>query len=136
MYGNALAEMKRTSSVSVVGYIQEQVIEELKKKYPKCVRDTDFSLPFILANINVLTKEQFIIIIDEWDCLFREDKNNEKLQKEYINLFRGLFKGTPSGAFLKLAYITGILPIKKYGTQSALNNFREHTMVSPSVLYH
>lgn len=44
---------------------------------------------------------------------------------------RGLFKGTPSGAFLKLAYITGILPIKKYGTQSALNNFREHTMVSP-----
>lgn len=44
---------------------------------------------------------------------------------------RGLFKGTPSGAFLKLAYSTGILPIKKYGTQSALNNFREHTMVSP-----
>ena len=42
-----------------------------------------------------------------------------------------MFKGTPSGAFLKLAYITGILPIKKYGTQSALNNFREHTMVSP-----
>ena len=78
-----------------------------------------------------MTKEQFIIIIDEWDCLFREDKNNEALQKEYINLLRGLFKGTPSGAFLKLAYITGILPIKKYGTQSALNNFREHTMVSP-----
>lgn len=112
MYGNALAEMKRTSSVSVVGYIQEQVIEELKKEYPKCVRDTDFSLPSVLANINVLTKEQFIIIIDEWDCLFREDKNNEKLQKEYINLLRGLFKGTLSGAFLKLAYITGILPIK------------------------
>ena len=77
-----------------------------------------------------MTKEQFIIIIDEWDCLFREDKNNENLQKEYINLLRGLFKGTPSGAFLKLAYIAGILPIKKYGTQSALNNFREHTMVS------
>ena len=49
--------------------------------------------------------------------------NNEEL--------RGLFKGTPSGAFLKLVYITGILPIKKYGTQSALNNFREHTMASP-----
>ena len=49
--------------------------------------------------------------------------NNEEL--------RGLFKGTPSGAFLKLAYMTGILPIKKYGTQSALNNFREHTMASP-----
>ncbi len=131
MYGNALEEMKRNSSVRIVSYIQEQVIAELKKEYPECVQDADISLPSVLANINVSTKEQFVIIIDEWDCLFREDKNNEKLQKEYINLLRGLFKGTPSGAFLKLAYITGILPIKKYGTQSALNNFREHTMISP-----
>lgn len=131
MYGNALEEKKRDHSVQIVSYIQEQVISELKKEYPECVKDTDISLPSVLANINVLTKEQFIIIIDEWDCLFREDKNNEKLQKEYINLLRGLFKGAPSGAFLKLAYITGILPIKKYGTQSALNNFREYTMVSP-----
>ena len=107
------------------------LFRSLKKEYPEYVRDTDISLPSVLANINVLTKEQFIIIIDEWDCLFREDKNNEKLQKEYINLLRRLFKGAPSGAFLKLAYVTGILPIKKYGTQSALNNFREHTMVSP-----
>ncbi len=131
MYGNALEEMKRNSFVEVVSYIQEQVISELRKEYPECVLDTDISLPSVLAKINAKTKEQFIIIIDEWDCLFREDKNNENLQKEYINLLRGLFKGTPSGAFLKLAYITGILPIKKYGTQSALNNFREHTMASP-----
>ncbi len=131
MYGNALEEMRRNSFVEVVSCIQEQVISELRKEYPECVLDTDISLPSVLAKINAKTKEQFIIIIDEWDCLFREDKNNENLQKEYINLLRGLFKGAPSGAFLKLAYITGILPIKKYGTQSALNNFREHTMVSP-----
>ncbi len=131
MYGNALEEMKKNSSVKVVSYIQEQVIAELGKEYPEWVQDTDVSLPSVLAKVNAMTKEQFIIIIDEWDCLFREDKDNKVLQKEYINLLRGLFKGTPSGAFLKLAYITGILPIKKYGTQSALNNFREHTMVSP-----
>lgn len=131
MYGNALEEMKRKSSIKVVSYIQEQVIAELREEYPECIQDTDISLPSVLAKVNAMTKEQFIIIIDEWDCLFREDKNNESLQKEYINLLRGLFKGTPSGAFLKLAYITGILPIKKYGTQSALNNFREHTMISP-----
>ena len=131
MYGNALEEMKRNPSVQVISYIQEEVIAELRKAFPGCVKDSDVSLPSVLANINAQEKEQFIIIIDEWDCLFREDKNNEKLQKEYINLLWGLFKGAPSGAFLKLAYITGILPIKKYGTQSALNNFREHTMVSP-----
>ncbi len=131
IYGNALEEKRRNPSIQIVSYIQSQVIAELKKEFPKCVQDTDISLPSVLANINVATKEQFIILIDEWDCLFREDKNNETLHKEYLNLLRGLLKGAPSGAFLKLAYITGILPIKKYGTQSALNNFREHTMVSP-----
>lgn len=80
MYGNALEEMKRDSSIEVVGYIQEQVITELKKEYPECLHSTDVSLPAVLANINAKTREQFIIIIDEWDCLFREDKNNEKLQ--------------------------------------------------------
>jgi len=131
MYGNALEEKRKNASVEVISYIQEQVITELKKEYPKYVQDFAVSLPAVLANINVLSKEQFIIIIDEWDCLFREDKNNEALQKEYLNLLRGLFKGGPSATFVKLAYITGILPIKKYGTQSALNNFREHTMISP-----
>jgi len=134
MYGNALEEMKRDSTLKVVSYIQEQVIAELREEYAEYVRDDDISLPSVLAKINVMTKEQFIIIIDEWDCLFREDKNNENLQKEYINLLRGLFKGTPSGAFLKLAYITGILQIKKYGTQSAMTDFREYTMISPKRL--
>lgn len=53
------------------------------------------------------------------------------LQEEYINLLRRLFKGVPAESFIALAYITGILTIKKYGTQSALNNFREFTMLDP-----
>ncbi len=99
MYGNALEEMRRNSFVEVVSYIQEQVISELRKEYPECVLDTDISLPSVLAKINAKTKEQFIIIIDEWDCLFREDKNNENLQKEYINLLKGLFKRLHQGHF-------------------------------------
>ena len=65
MYGNALEEMKRNSSIKVVSYIQEQVIAELRKEYPECVQDVDVSLPSVLAKVNVMTKEQFIIIIDE-----------------------------------------------------------------------
>ena len=86
-------------------------------------------IPFQFYNQE--TKKKFIIIIDEWDCVFREDKENLALQSEYINFLRSLFKGGPADRFVKLAYITGILPIKKYGTQSALNNFRELTMTSP-----
>lgn len=79
MYGNALEEIKRDCSVKVMSYIQEQVICELRKEYPEFILDTDISLLSVLAKVNDETKEQFIIIIDEWDCLFREDKNNENL---------------------------------------------------------
>ena len=49
-------------------------------------------------------------------------------------MLRGLFKDAPSKKFLKLGYLTGILPIKKYGTESALNNFDEFTMVESDML--
>lgn len=113
---------------------QKEVISELCKAYPDCVDIDDSYLPLVLAKINVATGDRFIIIIDEWDCLFREDKNDIKVQEEYIVLLRGLFKGNQADRFVKLAYLTGILPIKKYGTQSALNNVREFTMVNPGAL--
>lgn len=131
MYGNALEEMAQKRINGIVPYIQAQVIAELREEYPDFVPGDAISLPSVLSNINNRTDKQFVIIIDEWDCIFREDKNNRKLQEEYINLLRGLFKGVPAEGFTALAYITGILPIKKNGTQSALNNFREFTMLDP-----
>ena len=106
-------------------------MKELRQEYPQYVNEKENSVAATLANISQETKKKFIIIIDEWDCVFREDKENLALQSEYINFLRSLFKGGPADRFVKLAYITGILPIKKYGTQSALNNFRELTMTSP-----
>ena len=118
----------------IVPFMQEKVIEELLEIYPNEIDKDEKSLANALFSIYSATKEQFIIIIDEWDCLFREIKENHTLQEEYITFLRAMFKGAASDAFIKLAYITGILPIKKYGTQSALNNFREYTMVSPGKL--
>ena len=57
---------------------------------------------------------------------------NEK--EEYIDFLRGLFKGTEPTKFLHLVFLTGILPIKKVKTQSALNNFEEFTMLEPDML--
>ena len=87
-----------------------------------------------LANINEATGKKFIILIDEWDAIFREAKEDEALQKEYIQLLRGLFKSNQTDKIIKAAYMTGILPIKKYGTQSALTDFREYSMVQPKKL--
>ena len=119
------------TGIETVENIQRFVIEELRESYPEGVGDTDCKLPVVLTEINQKYGAKFVIIIDEWDAIFRENKNDEAAQKEYITLLRGLFKDAPSKKFLKLGYLTGILPIKKYGTESALNNFDEFTMINP-----
>ena len=122
------------SAGQVVPMLQESVIRELQEAYPDCISPEEKSLPMALAEVNEKTGARFVIIIDEWDCLFREDKMDKESQEAYIEFLRGLFKGGPAQRFISLAYLTGILPIKKYGTQSALNNFKEYTMVRPKVL--
>lgn len=123
-----------TTGMEAVENMQRSLIEELRENYPDGVSDIDCRLPVVLTKINNKYGVKFVIIIDEWDTMFREHKENETAQKEYITLLRGLFKDAPSKKFLKLGYLTGILPIKKYGTESALNNFDEFTMVEPDML--
>jgi len=117
---------------NIIPYLQEQVIEELCQTYP--LHENTHSLPLALAKISELSGHKFIIIIDEWDALFREVKEAEDVQKEYLQLLRGLFKSSLTDKMIEGAYITGILPIKKYGTQSALTDFREYTMLQPKKL--
>ncbi len=115
--------------------IQEWVIQELREEYPGCIAENTATLPKALAEIYNNTRERFYFIIDEWDALFREAKKNIEIQREYIQLLRGLFKGgTSTDNTIVGAYMTGILPIKKYGTESALTDFSEYTMVEPDML--
>ncbi|MCD8369427.1 MAG: ATP-binding protein [Clostridiales bacterium] len=119
----------------IVNDIQSRVVAELAQSYPSFVKINERHLADALADISQATESEFIIIIDEWDALFREAKNNESLQREYIQFLRGLFKsGTTTDKTIAAAYMTGILPIKKYGTESALTDFREFTMANPSRL--
>ena len=122
------------SAKAAIRLFQKEIIKELIEEFPDAGIEAEYDLPLALVKVNKKYKEKFIIIIDEWDVFFREDKLDTAVQKEYIELFRGLFKNATSKNFIALAYITGILPIKKYGTQSALNNFDEFTMINPLVL--
>ncbi|MCD8105607.1 MAG: AAA family ATPase [Lachnospiraceae bacterium] len=120
---------------NVVKDLQSRVIRELKAVYPEFKDFDETVLPYVLSAIVERTKEKFIIIIDEWDALFREAKNDLDLQEEYVQFLRGLFKGGPAtDKTIAAAYMTGILPIKKYGTQSALTDFKEFTMTKPAKL--
>ena len=71
------------------------------------------------------------MILDEWDCIFREYKEDKEAQEKYLDFLRDLLKDK---AYIHLAYMTGILPIKKYGTHSALNMFDEFSMIDPGPL--
>lgn len=122
------------TALEAVGLFHREIIRELKEKYGEVISDEDCDLPTVLAKINRSAGTKFVIVIDEWDTVFREDKHDEKAQTAYINLLRGLFKDATSKYFLALGYLTGILPIKKYGTESALNNFDEFTMLQAEPL--
>ena len=131
-----LADIRATTETAeeTLNRIDEEVVKELDENFPDIVDLAKDGIADALAKINDKTGAKFVIIIDEWDCLFRDDKANAKVQERYINLLRGLFKGNRSKKFTVLAYLTGILPIKKYNSESALNNFYEYTMTSPKGL--
>lgn len=118
----------------VVSYISEKTIEELRGYYPIELPEGINSLPEALSRINTLTGKKFIVIIDEWDVLIRDEAANNRVQEEYINFLQGMFKGVEPTKYIQLAYLTGILPIKKEKTQSALNNFDEFTMLEAANL--
>ena len=116
----------------VVKNINNEVMNEVAENFPGAPRNAD--LAEVLVYAARTSGEKFIMIIDEWDALFREAKNDSSLQREYINFLRGLFKSSWTDIIFDAAYITGILPIKKYGTQSAMTDFREYTMLTPKRL--
>lgn len=82
-------------------------------------------------NKTVTEYEPFIFLIDEWDCVMRENMDNKDAQKTYLDFIRNLLKDQ---TYVALAYMTGILPIKKYGTHSALNMFDEYSMLESEPL--
>ena len=103
------------------------ICEELREQYGEQLDYTKM-IQTILWQVYHLSGIPFIIIIDEWDCVIR-NSNDTDLIHQYLQFLHSLFKSEESKSFLALAYITGILPIKKIENESALNNFREFTML-------
>ena len=112
---------------NLVEKIKEYIIDDFKKSFND---EIDYSKKFsvILMSVYQKTTIPFVIIIDEWDCVIRNSDDKE-LVHSYLQFLHSLFKSEESKAFLALGYITGILPIKKIKDESALNNFREYTML-------
>ena len=118
------------SAMDIVPYIQRNVIRELTENYPELKAVEGFAAT--LSNAAEAAGNKFIMIIDEWDAPIREAIDRPDLQKKYLEVLRSLFKN--SGMTSKIfaaAYMTGILPIKKDGSQSAISDFLEYSMIKP-----
>ena len=127
IYLNMQQFLFRARERDAVEYLEQAVIEELREAYGDFIPGEVSVLSAALEKIYVKGDKQFIFLIDEWDCVMREKQEDETAQKQYLDFLRDLLKDQPYVAF---AYMTGILPVKKYGMHSALNMFREFSMVN------
>lgn len=115
----------------VTEYLEQEVLEELNEEYGEFLEGRNIAgLASALRKIYVKTKKKIVFLIDEWDCIMRERQESEDLQKQYLDFLRNLLKDQP---YVALAYMTGILPVKKYGQHSALNMFWEYSMINQYV---
>ena len=119
---------------NIVDKMEERVVADVLKAYPQVERQEGYDLMDYLTEIAAATGQRFIFIIDEWDAICREFAPDTKPMDRYVNWLRRMFKGGQSVDVFAGVYMTGILPIKKYKTQSAMNNFREYSMVMPGRL--
>ena len=121
----------RTKNVhEMLDFLQKRVLKEMKQTF-SVIEPEETSLITALEDLYGQCEEKFIFIIDEWDSIFRVHRDNAAAQKEYLDFLRDLLKGQP---YVVLAYMTGILPIKKYGQHSALNMFDEYSMTNQYAL--
>ena len=118
----------------IVKRIQNRIIKEVLDVFPQINIQDDDDLMDILYRISDSTGERFVMIIDEWDAILREMGSDEYIMTSYVDMLRRLFKGLGSNKVFSGAYLTGILPIKRYNTESALNNFNEYSVIDPAFL--
>ncbi len=113
---------------SMTDILTKSIVRELKEEHPNCVISSPEFLDLTLQEVYNYSKVPFVFVIDEWDCIMREKKEDPDSLKQYLEWLKAIFKDKP---YVGLAYMTGILPVKKYGSHSALNMFTEYSMTEP-----
>ena len=124
--------LSRTKNIyELLDRMKRLVLRDLKREYPNVDYFDDTDLIESMQDVYQETNCPFVVIIDEWDWIFREYKQDKEAQEIYLDFLRDMLKDK---SCIALAYMTGILPIKKYGTHSALNMFDEFSMINPGPL--
>ena len=122
---------ERFKNDSIVEKMKEKLRADILDAYPEVKVKDDDDLMEVLLRINEATGDVFILIVDERDAICREFPPKSPAMDSYVGWMRRMFKSISATRVFAGVYMTGILPIKKYKTESALNNFLEYSMVTP-----
>ncbi len=118
-----------------VSALEEDLLSDLEEIYgSESLRFKGLSLNKAFAKIRSVCNDRFIFLIDEWDAVYRKAGSNARLCDEYTGFLESLFKSNDVSSMIDLVYMTGILPIRRYITQSTLNMFSEYNMLDPDRL--
>ena len=113
--------------------LTDRILAEMKVEFPTVAINEKGSIAQAIIDIYAALGEQFVIIIDEYDVLVRENVPSS-LFTQYLDFLNGLFKSNTVRPAIALAYLTGILPVVRDRIQSKLNNFREYTILDAGKL--
>ena len=108
-----------------IGSIKSILEYEIKKSYPHIEEHRYDNTSDLLHK----SGDKFIFIFDEWDFIFNKELFIDN-QNDFLEFLRGLLKDNP---YVSLCYMTGILPIKKHSSNSALNMFDEFTFLNDGI---
>lgn len=131
IYLDMTSFITRFKDESIVCHIDEELKADVCAAYPELTFVERDDLMGCLMRINDATGDSFFFIIDEWDAICREFEPGSEGMESYLNWLRRMFKDVIAYDVFAGVYMTGILPVKKYKTQSAMNNFVEYSMVEP-----
>ena len=131
IYLDLSAFTERFKNDGIVDKIKEKLRADILDAYPQVKVKDDDDLMEVLLRINDATGDTFVFIVDEWDAICREFPPTSPAMDNYVGWMRRMFKDVNAARVFAGVYMTGILPIKKYKTESALNNFIEYSMVEP-----
>ena len=136
IYLDLTSFVTRFRADGIVSVIEEELMADVHANYPDVPVEAKDDLMKLLIRIASSTGQRFFFIIDEWDAICREFDPGTKAMDEYVNWLCRMFKDYTAHMVFAGVYMTGILPVKKYKTQSALNNFVEYSMVEPMDMAH
>ncbi|MCD8105738.1 MAG: ATP-binding protein [Lachnospiraceae bacterium] len=111
--------------------IKKRLIRDLRRAYPDVEIDDEDSMGAILRIVSLEhSNEKFLMIFDEWDYIFHKDYFTESDRGKYTAFLGDMTKGR---AYVEMAYLTGVLPIKKYSASDTMNHFDEYNMANSNM---